>query len=53
MMNPKEKKTLTSTDKISNLYKIAKEKYEELLHTETYKKANSNITKTINHQRER
>ena len=47
------RKTLTSADKIPNFYKITKEKYEQLLHnsiTKRYKKANSNITKTINEQ---
>ena len=47
------RKTLTPADKISNFYKINKEKYEQLLHnsiTKTYKKANPNITKTINEQ---
>ena len=43
-------KSLTLGDKTSNFYKITKEKYEQLIHnsiTKTYKKANSNITKTI------
>ena len=47
------RKTLTSADKTSNFYKITKEKYEQLLHnsiTKAYKKANSNITRTINEQ---
>ena len=47
------RKTLTPADKTSNFYKITKEKYEQLLHnsiTKTYKKANSNVTKTINEQ---
>ena len=45
------RKTLTRADKTSNFYKMTKEKYDQLLHnsiTKTYKKANSNITKTIN-----
>ena len=44
---------LTPADKTFNFYKITKEKYEQLLHnsiTKTYRKANSNITKTINEQ---
>ena len=47
------RKTLTPADKTSHFYKITKEKYEQLLHnsiTKTYKKANSNVTKTINEQ---
>ena len=46
-------KTLTPADKASNFCKITKEKYVKLLHSsiiKTYKKANSNITKTINEQ---
>ena len=46
-------KTLTPADKIFNFYEITKEKYEQLLHnsiTKTYKKGNSNITKTMNKQ---
>lgn len=37
----------------SNFYQITKQKYEQLLHntiTKTYKKANSNTTKTIDEQ---
>ena len=40
-------------DKTSNFYKITKEKYQQLLQnsiTKIYKKANSNITKSINGQ---
>ena len=47
------RKILTPADKTSNFYKITKENYEQLLHnsiTKTYKKANSNTTKTINEQ---
>ena len=47
------RQTLTPADKTSNFYKITKEKYEQLLHdsiTKTYKKANSNISKTIKEQ---
>ena len=47
------RKTLTPTDKTSNLYKITKEKYKQLLHnsiTKIYKKSNSNIIKIINDQ---
>ena len=47
------RKTLTPADKTSNFHKITKETYEQLLHnsvTKTYKKENSNITKTINEQ---
>ena len=47
------RKTLTPADNTSNFYKITKDKYEPLLHnsiTKTYKKANSNITKTNNEQ---
>ena len=47
------KKTLIPADKISNFYKITKQKYEQLFHnsiTKTYKKANSSITKSINEQ---
>ena len=47
------RKTLTPADKTSNFYKITKEKYEQVHHnsiTRTHKKANSNITKTINEQ---
>ena len=47
------RKTLTPADNTSNFYKITKEQYEQLLHNsiiKTYKKANSNITKTINEQ---
>ena len=47
------RETLTPTDKTSNLYKITKEKYEQLLHnsiTKIYKKSNSNIIKIINEQ---
>ena len=39
--NIKERKTLTPADKTSNLYKITKEKHEQLLHnsiTKTFKK---------------
>ena len=45
------RKKLRRSDKTSNLYKIIKENYKQLLHnslTKTYKKANSIITKTIN-----
>ena len=47
------RKTLKPADKTSSFYKITKKKYEQLLHspiTKTYKKANSNIIKTINKQ---
>ena len=47
------RKTLTPADKTSNFYKITKEKYEQLLHnsiTKTNKKADSNISKSINEQ---
>ena len=47
------KKMLTPADKTSNFYKLTKVKYEQLLHnsiTKTYKKANTNIIKTMNEQ---
>ena len=47
------RETLTRTDKTSNLYKITKEKYKQLLHnsiTKIYKNSNSNIIKIINEQ---
>ena len=44
------RKTLTPADKTSNFYEKTKETYEQRLHnsiTKAYKKANSNVTKTI------
>ena len=45
------KKTLTFADKTSNMYRLSKEKHEELLTnavTSNYKKANNSIKKKIN-----
>ena len=42
---------MTSADKISNMYRLTKEQYDELIMksiTSTYKKANNNIKKQIN-----
>ena len=47
------RKTLIRADETSTFYKITKEKHDQLLHnsiTKTYKKANSNITESINEQ---
>ena len=44
-------KTMTFADKTSNMYRLTKEQYDQLIMnsiTSTYKKANSNIKKQIN-----
>ena len=47
----KSNKTMTFADKTSNMYRLTKEEYEQLIMnsiTSTYKKANNNINKQIN-----